>query len=235
MKIKNNKIENIKKKAIDFICHHPDAYNRMEKEYLISFIKSSSYPELFYTEFIREILDEMSLIPIEYNIYHDYANLINMIHGIDDRNITEIGGGRFPRLAHEMRLRQQKGTITVYDPKLYVTNSTDRLVLKKELVTKDTELNESDLIVGLMPCEGAEVLLNLALKNKTDFILWLCEGGPHGDVYDFYEDDKEWRDSMIIMAKRGVEKNNMGKLMIKKHEKYFPDYPIIYNTKRVEE
>ena len=82
-----------------------------------------------------------------------------------------------------------------------------------------------------MPCKGAEDLLQLALKNKIDFIVWLCEGGPHGDCYDFFEDEYEWRDCLISTAADGIKKQNMGKLKIKSIPKYSCKYPIIYNDR----
>lgn len=82
-----------------------------------------------------------------------------------------------------------------------------------------------------MPCKGAETLLDLALNNKKDFVLWLCEGGPHGDEFDFFEDDEEWRNYMIDKAKSGVEENGMGKLKVKMINEFSDKYPIIYNER----
>ena len=68
-------------------------------------------------------------------------------------------------------------------------------------------------------------------KNKIDFVLWLCEGGPHGDEFDFYDNDVEWRASMIDKAQVGVKMNGMGELNVKVLSKFSKEYPIIYNKK----
>lgn len=206
-------------------------YNEYEVQYILGCIKNISFPEIYSTEMVREILDELDLIPKKYNIYDDYIDFINSIHNISEKNILEVGGGAIPRLGERIKLHQSKGTITVYDPRLYKTQEEGKLKLKKSKVTEFNDVSDIDLIIGLMPCKGAEDLLQLALKNKIDFIVWLCEGGPHGDCYDFFEDENEWRDCLISTAEDGIKKQNMGKLKIKSIPKYSYKYPIIYNDR----
>ena len=81
-----------------------------------------------------------------------------------------------------------------------------------------------------MPCKGAEPLLEQATKKNIDFMLWFCEGGAHGDCFDYFEDEEEWLGSMMYTAQRGVEDSKMGKLKVKKLEE-FSHYPIIYNQR----
>ena len=180
-----------------------------------------------YTPF----LDELDLIPEDYNIYNEFMNFIDDVHGIGNKNIVEIGGGRFPRLAKRINNSRDNGKITVYDPRLSTEESDDRLVLKRKKASSHTDIDDCDLIIGLMPCKGAEVLLDLAIKNNKDFVLWLCEGGSHGDEYDFFEDDDEWRQSMIFKAEKGIREKNMGKLKIKKLDRFSNRFPIIYNER----
>ena len=84
-------------------------------------------------------------------------------------------------------------------------------------------------MLAFMPCEPAETFIDAATENKIDFMLALCEGGPHGDEYDYFESDEEWLDSMIYRAKRGVKDNGMGTLGIQYLKKYEDPYPVIYN------
>ena len=231
----NKDYEYCRKKAIEFIRNNRGLYGFFELECLIDVLKTAKCPDLFIMELVREVLDELGFIPDQYNIYKQYTDLIDSIHGIEGKNIVEIGGGRFPRLAKRMSSKQKIGKITVYDPNLYSDKSTDKLVLKKKRASRGTDVGDCNLIVGLMPCKGAEVLLDLAIDNKKDFVLWLCEGGPHGDEFDFFEDEDEWRNYMIEKARKGVKDNEMGELKIKKLTRFSDSYPIIYNKRSVQE
>ena len=215
-------------KVLELFKKKPNLYD----EYEISFIKNailSGYDgSYFYDEGIREIFDELGLLPNKNNIYMAFIDLIKSKCDINGKNILEVGGGTFPRLAKRLSLEQKNGTITVYDPRLDPSiKSTDRLILKKEKFDNETKIGNTDLFLGLMPCKGAEFLLNQALKNDRDFILWLCEGGPHGDYFDYFEDESEWLDSIICHTDRRLEEKGQ-KIKIKKMEDYSP-YPIISN------
>lgn len=221
----------IRQQTIEFVKRHCKLYGYFELHCLIDAIRDMDIPELYVVELAREVLDELGFIPCEHNIYEKFSNVVASVHGLDNKNIIEIGGGRFPRLAKRIRLKQKKGSITVYDPNLHEEFDSERFKLRKKRANSYTDVNNCDLIIGLMPCKGAEILLDLALKNKKDFVLWLCEGGPHGDEFDFFEDDEEWRNYMIDRAKSGVEANDMGKLKIKMISEFSDKYPIIYNER----
>ena len=231
-----NDIEQIKKitqeKVIQFIKGNPRLYTKYDAQRIISIVESGTIPDVYSEELAREVLDELGLIPDRYNIYIDFLKLIEEIYGIEDKNILEVGGGCLPRLASRINLEQTKGTITVYDPRLSLEYSNEKLALKRQNVTIDTDVKGIDLIIGLMPCKGAEALIRLATKNNKDFIVWLCEGGPHGDYFDFYEDEHEWRESIILEAENQVKKQNMGILKQKTISKYPHNYPIIYNKRK---
>ena len=214
-----------------FLKQHKNLYDFYEEQYILDSIKHGKYPNDYSREGIREILDIFHLIPDEENIYLAFLGEIKKSHGIERKNVVEVGGGPFINLARRMALEQKKGKITVYDPRIIKPKETGRLILKKENFTEKTKVEQTDLLVGLMPCKGAEALINSAIKNKIDFIVWLCEGGPHGDYFDYYEDEYEWQDSMRIIAERGIEENNMGKLKIKYLRHFSSDYPILYNER----
>lgn len=231
MEIKDDESKYMRQKAIEFVKKHNKLYGSIEFHCLIDVFKSMDVPELYMLELAREVLGELDFIPSEHNIYERFSNVVNDVHGIDNKNIVEIGGGRFPSLAKKLKLKQKNGSITVYDPNLHTECDTERFKLKKKRANAHMDVDNCDLIIGLMPCKGAETLLDLALNNKKDFVLWLCEGGPHGDEFDFFEDDEEWRNYMIDKARSGVESNGMGKLKIKMIEEFSDKYPIIYNER----
>ena len=225
------KNSHIREEAINFLQNNKDKYGILEFDCIMGAFKCYSLNDLYLNEFTREILDELGFIPDDFNIYKEFFDIIDNVHKIDGKNVVEIGGGIYSRLAKIMSLKQKNGTITVYDPRLSDVSSSERLIMKKEKLGDSSKIDNCDLLVGLMPCEGAEVLIDLALKNKIDFVLWLCEGGPHGDEFDFYDNDVEWRASMIDKAQVGVKMNGMGELNVKVLSKFSKEYPIIYNKK----
>lgn len=215
----------------NYLNEHPCIYSELEINYLLD-ILNQPYEEECTEDYINEIYDELGLLKDENNIYVGFIDLLEQDFNYKDRNIIEIGGGVIPRLGKRISKNLEKGKITVYDERIspYEKN-TDKLKLIRKRFDKNTPLDKTNLLIGLMPCEAAEILIDTATKNNIDFILGLCEGGPHGDYFDYYESEDEWIQSMICFATRKVENNNMGKLKIKSLTKYNDPYPVIYNER----
>lgn len=230
--------EEIKKRVYESVEHflkkqQNGLYDEYEVEGILGCIKYGVLPDIYHKEIVREVLERLNLIPEEENIYSHFAREIEQIHSLEGRKIIEVGCGVFPHLAKKIRLKQTKGSVTVYDPRLNpALTSTESLILKREKFTRSTEIADTDLLVGLMPCKGAESIIDQAIDKKIDFIVWLCEGGPHGDYYDFYEDEDEWLCSVQSVAKRGIRDKQMGTYGKKLIKKYSDRYPIIYNNKK---
>ena len=218
----------IAEKALLLLDEKHDLYTDFELSYIKNCITHNYFPDLFFDEGIREIFDEIGYLPDDENVYKIFLNYITSLCDVNDKNIIEVGGGVFARLSKRLSLEQKNGKITVYDPRLDPTiESTDRFVCKKEDFTIDHDIGDTDLMIGLMPCQGAEPLLRQALDHDRDFILWLCEGGPHGDCFDYFEDADEWVGSIMYWAGRSLEEKGQ-KLRVKKMDKLAP-YPIITN------
>ena len=214
-----------------FLKNHPDYYEEFEIERIKHHALHDDEATAYTRDIMREIYDELGMIPDEENIYIAFQQELEKQFGIEGKRILEVGGGILPRLGKRIELAQTKGTITIYDPRVGKDiPSSERLILKREKFTRKTPVEDADLIIGLMPCEGAEPLIEQATSHKKDFMLWFCEGGPHGDCYDFYEDEFEWLNSMRYLAESGIRDNRLGKLMIKKLDHY-SNYPIIYNQR----
>lgn len=222
---------NKKDKITQFLEKYPDIFTDIEKRYIMSYAISPS-DDLLVPDTIREVYDELGIISDEKNIYIGFMNLISEIYNIEDKKILEIGGGVLPRLGKRISTILNKGKIVVYDPRLsHYEQSTDKMRLVKEKFKRGNNVDNTDLIIGLMPCEAAETIIDTAIDNNIDFILALCEGGFHGDEYDFYESTDEWISSMVKYADREVEYRGMGKLKLKSLEKYGSPYPVIYNDR----
>ena len=226
----NNIIDYIRVK--DFLDKYPDLYSEYEKKVILNNVLKCRSNYNYNSDYMREIYDELGLIPDSKNIYIGFLNFIKDSIEIENRNILEVGGGTLPRLSKRIVNTTNNTKITIYDPRLSIyINDTDRMKLVRKEFKKNTQIDGIDLLLGFMPCKGAEELIDSAILNKKDFLVGLCEGGPHGDYFDFYESDEEWLDCMLTVAKSGVENNNMGKLKIKYLKKFDYKYPIIYNEK----
>ena len=162
----------------------------------------------------------------------NFIKLLSEIYDIKNKKILEIGGGVLPRLGKRISTVLNTGKIVVYDPRLsHYEQSTDKMRLVKDKFIRGNNINDADLMIGLMPCEAAEVIIDAAIDNNVDFVLALCEGGFHGDEYDFYDSPEEWISSMVRYADREVEYRGMGKLKVKYLDKYGSPYPVIYNDR----
>ena len=230
-----NKDEITNRKIHEYVSKNIDLYDPYEQSYLvdltIEYIRKHkrNMPDTF-----RQVLEEIGYYDdcIEKSGYQAFINLIENEIGID-KNIVEVGGGVIPTLAHKISLKQNNGSITIYDPRL--TNyhrENEKFVLKKEKFYRNTDVSDADLIIGFMPCEATQAIIESATDNNIDFMIALCEGGPHGDEFDYFEDEEEWLHAMLYLAERGVEDNDMGELKVLSFEKYNSPYPLIYNKRK---
>lgn len=188
----------------------------------------------YIPDICKQILEEIGYYDDkkEESSYEAFINLLDNEFGIDN-NIIEVGGGIVPTLGYKISLRQNKGSITIYDPRL--TNyhkENDKFILKKELFHRNTDVTNTDILIGFMPCESTQTIIENATYNNKDFMIAMCEGGPHGDEFDYYESVDEWLGSMLYLAERRIEEKGMGKLEVLSFEKYGHEYPLIYNKRK---
>ncbi len=215
----------------EYLDEYSGIFNEREERELFKWIK---YVNAGYMlpDFVREVFDELGLFSDDKNIYLGFIEMADAAFDLKNRHILEIGGGILPRLGERISAFQDKGSITVYDERISkYKESTEKMKLVRKNFDKSMEIRNIDLLIGLMPCKAAELIIELAAKNNIDFMIALCEGGPHGDEFDFYEDEEEWQHSVIYSARCAVRDKEMGKLLIKDMEKYGNPYPIIYNER----
>ena len=220
-----------KQRILDFVKSYPEIFDEHEKKY-IEYYTGKGRDDLFLPDLIRELYDYFGIIPEEKNIYLGFIELLQSQFDIRDSHIIEVGGGIFPTLARRIARLQNRGTITVYDPMIsaYESGNT-KLELVRNNFTPSTDVSNTDLLIGFMPCKGAEDLIESATSHEIDFMVALCEGGLHGEPYDYFESDQEWIDNMFYRASRGIEDHQMGELGIQYMKKYANPYPVIYNKR----
>lgn len=215
----------------NYFIEYPDLFTEFEKKHIKCYAETFSKFKLV-PDTIREVYDELGIIPDESNIYIGFMKLLSELHDIKNKKILEIGGGVIPRLGKRISATLDTGKIVIYDPRLSLYEmSTSKMKLVKERFKITTGVGDTDLMIGLMPCEAADIIVESALQNNVDFVLALCEGGVHGDETDFYDSVEEWQDSLIRYAEREVGNRGMGKLKMKSLEDYGSPYPVIYNDR----
>ena len=214
-----------------FLEENKHGYNDRELE----FIRSNWVHFLdkkFQVDILRQMYSELGFMDDKEDIYHAFIKILEDNFDIDT-DIIEVGGGRIPSLAKRIALKQKKGTITVYDPNLISTDSPyPNMVLRQQPFTLQTPVKEDQLIIGFMPCEATEKIIYNAKKNNAHFLIALCEGGPHGDEFDYFESEDEWLSSMLYSARDIANKTGHGPLQMSDLKEFDDPYPVIYTKKR---
>ena len=228
--------ETINRRIREYVNKNKKYYDEYEQYFLegLTIEVLRKYYKYELPDIARQVLEEIGYYKIvnEESGYDAFIDVIDKQFGLE-KNIVEVGGGIIPTLAKRISLKQKKGTITIYDPRLsnYYTEN-DKFILKKEKFKRNTNVDNKDLLMGFMPCAAAQQIIENATDNNLDFIIALCEGGPHGDEFDYFESDEEWVGSMIYLAQRGVEEKNMGEVKKLSFKKYGNQYPVIYNNRK---
>ena len=109
---------------------------------------------------------------------------------------------------------------------MYLSPSPSRQVTRTALLSLVTS------VIAFMPCEATEPAILAAGENGADFLIALCEGGPHGDEFDYFESIDEWLGSMIYTARIMARKHDLGEIEITDLKEYNDPYPVIYNKRR---
>ena len=174
--------KSIEKSIINFIEKHKDGYTKEE----IDFIKNNALWPLYCkytTSILEEIYDELGILPSDRNVYLQFLNMIDQLFGLD-KNIIEIGAGKIPTLAKHISLKQNSGTITIYDNKILTSlEYPKKLIVKREKFSSNTLLKPYNLMIGFMPEDISYLMVQEACKNKMDFIIGLSR------LYYDYEEE----------------------------------------------
>ncbi len=217
----------LQEQFLNFINKYSKYYDEFELLYLKDVDLSA--PQENMPDILRQILTELELIKDEDNAYLQFTNLIEKTFGLE-KNIVEIGGGIIPSLSKIIALKQKKGTITVYDPRLIKEGKFNNLILKKDKFTVKTNVSNVSLFIGFMPKNATELIINKACMENKDFIITLCGDGL-SDEDSYYEDNEEFLHSMIHTAKNKVAKSNLGRLEYTYLKSLNHLHPVIYNKR----
>ena len=187
------------------------------------------------TDFMQ-LYDCFGAIPDCINFYLYHLNEIKKIFGLD-KNIIEIAGGIYPTFAKKIAIEQLnigKGTITVYDPRL-ITSRLSRypnLKLFNRYFTSEIDIDKYNLLVGIMPCDATDTIIEAIEKYNKDFYIAFCGCGRNFRLSDDSCSEPDYV-SQIEILKEICKYYNLGDLIIKYlPSNYNVDYPLVYNKRK---
>jgi len=216
---------------VDYLKENSEAFSMVEKNTIINSIGTFDTTDKI-PSVVLELYDELGILPDNKNIYKAFLKLLDEKFKIKDKNIVEVGGGNLPRLGKRIALMQDKGTITVYDPNLYIKNNDlPNLKLIKRRFYPISNVDDADVIIGLMPCGAVQSIVKSAIRHDKDFMLVLCDEFDTFCQFDSEIENENWEEEFIKKLEKDVEENNMGKLKVKHIKEIGEEHPILYNCR----
>ena len=209
--------------------NYSDTFREFIQENFLKLTEPGETPDILF-----QLYCKFGMIPEEQNIYMGFAKMIGEKYGWNNR-ILEVGGGYYPIFSKYVDDEQQKsgsGTITVMDPVL-VTDKLGKVKLQKQEFSRDMDVSDFELLIGICPCEATKEIISSALFNKKEFFIALCGCTPSQSYampcfggYDFVY--RMWVNAVYSLAKKQEED---GFEVVKQHVDNFP-YPIISSKRK---
>lgn len=211
--------------------YSPDEWGYIEENFW-TYVFSSAAPDI-----LMQIYTELGIESPKGNYYK--RQLTNLKRKFDIRcNILDVGSGMIPAFANLLAKEQLElgtGTVTLYEPLLLTTEAKHRnMTLYKTEFTTNTHIKEFDLLIGILPCEATESIIENACRNQKDFYIAMC-GCTHFEYipWGMYVTPEMYQDYVIEKTNRLLKEYDNGTLVVEKLEDETDlDYPILYNRKK---
>ncbi len=229
--------DEVKRKYKIFMSRYGDKFSdQLKKEMDIHFVKRAGKfdnPTDFY-----QLYDYFGIIPDDVNMYIYHLNAIKERFNLNS-NILEIAGGSYPSFARRVAREQLKtgiGTITVYDPKLVTNHSYkySNLKLYPEKFDSSVDVSNFDLLVGIMPCNATDEMIDAIYKYNKDFYISFCGCSSYNFFNFFLGMPLPSYYNQIEYLKSVCEEKKLGELMVEYlPDKYNIEYPVVYNKRKI--
>jgi len=168
-----------------------DGINIKKLENLLNeYMDTYEVPSMFRYQFLTNYLNGFSDKPVdsqiaqfykEYNLlaenqdmYKEFTRIVQYAHpDLKDKTILDVGGGMVPQLGRE--LAKHAKHVMVVDRNMVFKNNPDNLEpIKRRIESKNDLPTDVDIVVGLLPCEATQHIIDYSTCNKKDFIIALC-------------------------------------------------------------
>jgi hypothetical protein len=182
------------------------------KEYLDEYLDTYEVPNMFRFQFIQNYLNgysnrvidsqiaqfykEYGVLDERADMYKAFVNIIKHNHpNLSDMTILDVCGGMVPQLGRE--LAKEAKHVMVVDRNMVYKNNPDNLEPIQMRIESYRDLPKADMIVGLLPCEATQHIIDYSVCNKKDFVIALCGCWHKLDL------SKKIADKMILMQEPG--------------------------------
>lgn len=188
------------------------------------------------TDILMQALDEVGALENN-NSFFGFVELLNSNFGLN-QDIIEVGSGLFSRVGHRIALKQKNNKTTAYDPIMVLKNHPDNLILKKETFTIDTNIEKARLLVGYLPCNGMEVMIDKACQEDLDFQIYLCPCSIPKEILSSVDSQTfdtllpYFNDILLNDLREKIDCSSLGTLKTESLQEYGGPYPVIYNKRR---
>lgn len=152
-----------------------DVINFMEKfkkEYSEYFVNDRLQKCKYgYTCDVNQIYCYLNKKNIEDTEYYTFFKISKLFFNFKNKKILEVCCGKIPILSS--LYKRENLNISATNNKILINNYKNIPTFECDF-ENDTDIKEYDIIIGLRPCSPTEKILDLCLKHKKDFIIYLC-------------------------------------------------------------
>ena len=191
-------------------------------EYLKEYFETYNIPSMFRMSYelnylngfsnrvidsqIAQFYKEYDLLEEHADMYKAFVDVIKHNHpDLSNMTILDGGGGIVPQLGRE--LAKEAKHVMVIDRNMVTQNNPDNLEPIQRRIESINDLPTADMVVGLLPCDATQHIIDYSVANKKDFIVALCGCWHHLDL------------SQKISEKMAILRN-LTDTTVDKYEKY---------------
>ncbi len=159
------------------------------KEYLNEYFETYEIPNMFRSQYefnylnvfsdkvidsqIAQFYKEFNLLEPHADMYKAFTEIVKYNHpDLSKMTILDVGGGIVPQLGRE--LAKEAKHVMVIDRNMVFKNNPDNLEPIQRRIESVSDLPTADIVVGLLPCEATQHIIDYSVANKKDFIIALC-------------------------------------------------------------
>lgn len=149
------------------------SYLKTHKEYYKEYFLNDrlSKCKYGYTCDINQIYCYLNKIDIKCTEYYTFYNISLQYFDFNNKNIVDVCCGKIPILSSLYKNNNYK--IEAIDKQIVANNYNGIKTIEYDL-RKKYSFKKYDIILSIRPCEPTDYIINLCLKERKDFMIYLC-------------------------------------------------------------